>query len=173
MCRSSWIRRRAQCRRISSLLHLAGGSKLRIRRDLRFVLRNLPHNRPRMLCPVVVFTEPSEENAADCHLRGHFHGTFRTTDRQAVSSRHISRTFPYNRPQIATPAVVLTEPSEKVTKKAPRCGRTYGGIRATDRDGVCKQHGLRKTPHNTPLAGCTANPHTGRPHGGSLAQSVI
>ena len=154
-----------------------------------------------MLCPVVVFTEPSEENAADCHLRGQSHGTFRTTDRKAVFSRHRSRTLPHGMPQIALPAVNLTVPSvqptincslrgqshgsirtichhptpqqlisrtlphsrpqnrsftacftacftessEKGAKKAPACGRVFGSVRAPDRGGVCKRHGLRKT----------------------------
>lgn len=150
-----------------------------------------------MLCPVVVSTEPSEENAADCHLRGQSHGTFRTTDRKAVFSRHRSRTLPHGMPQIALPAVNLTVPSaqptincslrgqshgsirtichhptpqqlisrtlphsrpqnrsftacftessEKGAKKAPACGRVFGSVRAPDRGGVCKRHGLRKT----------------------------
>ena len=110
MCRSSWIHRRAQCRRISS-------------------------RRARQ----------ADRACAYAEICGLFYGTFRTTDHKLLPTRSISRTLPHSRPQNRSFTACFTESSEKGAKKAPACGRVFGSVRAPDRGGVCKRHGLRKT----------------------------
>lgn len=115
MCRSSWIHRRAQCRRISS-------------------------RRARQ----------ADRACAYAEICGLFYGTFRTTDRKAVFSRHRSRTLPHGMPQIALPAVNLTVPSVQPTINCSLRGQSHGRFRIADRRTAVSRHVSRSLPKKEP-----------------------
>ncbi len=162
MCRPSWIHRRAQCRRISSrrarqadracayaeICGLFYGTFRTTDRKAVFSRhrsRTLPHGMPQIALPAVNLTVPSVQPTINCSLRGQSHGSIRTICHHPTPQQLISRTLPHSRPQNRSFTACFTESSEKGAKKAPACGRVFGSVRAPDRGGVCKRHGLRKT----------------------------